>query len=268
MHSPRIRPATHSDADALSRLLGQLGYPSEAGEIPQRLDRMSARPGTSVLVAEDDAGKVVGAITVHLFPALHTSDVTAWLTAVIVDESARDRGVGSAMIEYAEEWAIRHGASRVSLTSAMHRTRAHQFYKERGYEQTGVRLAKVFDDERRAAARSRHPAEFHVMEFSHHDEAAAFVAALSRLLESPAATAGSGPADVEVWARSPVATEGVRLFLSDTALAAAESSFAPIPVVRTIKRDSLPDESFLIIGGGVTPAWGADRASAKLLPQW
>ena len=251
----------------MSRLLGQLGYPSDSSEIPERLDRLDARPGTSVLVAEDARGEVVGAITVHLFPALHTNEVVAWLTAVVVEETARGRGVGSALIEYAEEWAIRHGAGRISLTSALHRTRAHQFYKDRGYEQTGVRLAKIFDDDRRQAARSRHPAEFHVMEFSHHDEAAAFVAALSRVLESPPLTPGSRPTDIEVWARSPVATEGVRLFLSDSALAAAESSFAPVPVLRTIKRDSLPDESFLIIEGGVTPAWGSDEASAKLLPR-
>ena len=35
--------------------------------------------------------------------------------------------------------------------------------------------------------------EFHVMEFAHHDEAAAFVAALSRFLDSPKG-GGSGGA--------------------------------------------------------------------------
>ncbi|GAC1417791.1 MAG: hypothetical protein NVSMB53_16810 [Gemmatimonadaceae bacterium] len=106
------------------------------------------------------------------------------------------------------------------------------------------------------------------MEFAHHDEAAAFVAALSRFLHSPESDA-SAPrrSSVEVWARSPVASEGVLLFLSDAALRAAEAAFSPVPVARTIKRESLPDESFLIIEGGVTPAWGAAEASARLSPQ-
>lgn len=111
--------------------------------------------------------------------------------------------------------------------------------------------------------------EFHVMEFVHHDEAAAFVAALSRFLNSPDAPRGGKPkakskAPIEVWARSPVASEGVVLFLSDAAQTAADKAFSPIPIGRTIKRASLPDECFLIIEGGVTPAWGAAEASARL----
>ena len=111
------------------------------------------------------------------------------------------------------------------------------------------------------------PTKFHVMEFAHHDEAAAFVAALSRFLESPT---GGGPtrrSPIEVWARSAVASEGVRLFLSDSALKAARTAFAPVPIVRTVKRGSLPDESFLIIEGGVTPAWGLAEASTRLARQ-
>jgi hypothetical protein len=106
------------------------------------------------------------------------------------------------------------------------------------------------------------------MEFAHHDEAAAFVAALSRFLVSPrgGGSGGRRPA-VEVWARSPIASEGVLLFLNGTALDAAKDAFSPVPIARTIKRESLPDESFLIIEGGVTPAWGAAEASARLSPQ-
>ena len=116
-------------------------------------------------------------------------------------------------------------------------------------------------------AKSR-PTKFHVTEFAHHDEAAAFVAALSRFLVSPRGSGSGGrrPA-VEVWARSPIASEGVLLFLSGTALDAAKDAFSPVPIARTIKRESLPDESFLIIEGGVTPAWGAAEASARLSPQ-
>lgn len=112
------------------------------------------------------------------------------------------------------------------------------------------------------------PREFHVMEFAHHDDAAAFVAALSRFLDLPKGVgSGARRPPLEVWARSPVASEGVLLFLSDTALVAAKKTFSPVPIARTIKREALPDESFLIIEGGVTPAWGKAEASARLSPQ-
>jgi hypothetical protein len=113
------------------------------------------------------------------------------------------------------------------------------------------------------------PKKFHVMEFAHHDEAAAFVAALSRLVDSPQAGSplSARHSPVEVWARSAVATEGVRLFLSDNALKVAKEAFSPVPIVRTIKRASLPDDSFLIIQGGVSPAWGVAEASTRLSRQ-
>lgn len=264
MDSLRFRPATADDALALARLLGQLGYPTDSDEIPARLERLEARPGTTVIVAENADG-VVGALTVHLFSSLHTSEPVAWLTSVVVEEKARGQGIGAALVKCAEDWAARHGANRVSLTSALRRTRAHEFYKDLSYEHTGVRLTKILNAHPRAQPTSPGD-EFHVVEFEHHDEAASFVAALSRLLQSPPlASRADRQQQVEVWARSPVASEGVRLFLSADALAAAQSGFSPIPVARTVKRSSLPDESFLIIEGGVTPAWAAAEASAKLL---
>jgi N-acetylglutamate synthase-like GNAT family acetyltransferase len=259
-----IRAATAEDAPALGRLLTQLGYPTEAAEVPERLEKLYSRPGTAVLVA-DRRGETVGCVTVHLFQSLHVSEPVAWLTTVVVDETTRGKGVGSALVKRAEEWAIRHGALRMSLTSALRRKEAHEFYKARDYEHTGVRLTKIFAKDASRSATAPSGRDFHVMEFAHHDEAAAFVAALSRFLESP--DSGRGPGSgVEVWARSPVSSEGVRLFLSDEALAAAQTAFSPVPVRRTVRGDSLPDESFLIIEGGVTPAWGAAEASAKLSP--
>lgn len=144
MDSLRIRPAAPGDAATLSRLLDQLGHPAKAEEIPERIEKIHASPGTMVLVAETEDGTPLGVVTVHLFQCIHSSEPTAWLTTLVVEEEARGRGVGSALVARAEEWAIRHGAGRISLTSALHRKRAHEFYRARDYEHTGVRLTKVF----------------------------------------------------------------------------------------------------------------------------
>jgi len=259
MDALTIRPAVADDAPALARMLEQLGYPSDASEIPERLERMRERPGTTVFVAEQ-GGKAVGVVTVHLFPSLHTSEPVAWLTALVVDETVRGSGVGSALVKRAEEWASRHGATRLALTSHLRRKEAHEFYKRRDYEQTGVRLAKELTSQ--TAPTTRKSDEFHVLEFDHHDQAASFVAALSRFVSSPLHKREEEQR-LEVWARSPVRRESVKLFLSDGALAAAKAAFAPVPSHKTIERQSLPDESFLIIGDN-TLAWGAEEASARL----
>lgn len=258
MENLTIRTAVASDAPALASMLGQLGYPTDASEIPGRLARMTERPGTIVFVAEH-RNKPVAVVTVHLLPSLHTSDPNAWLTAVVVDESVRGKGVGSAIVKHAEDWARRQGAKRLALTSHLRRVEAHEFYKNREYEHTGVRLAKDL------TAHPSHPTQkksdsFHVLEFDHHDEAAAFVAALSRFASSPAS---SGDSDsLEVWARSPVHRESVKLFLNDRALDAARAAFSPVPSHKTVSRQSLPDECFLIIGDNT--AAGADEVSARL----
>jgi GNAT superfamily N-acetyltransferase len=254
-----IRSAVASDAPALASMLGQLGYPTDAGEIPGRLARMAERPGTTVFVAEH-RNKPVGVVTVHLFPSLHTSEPVAWLTAVVVDEAVRGTGVGSALVKHAEDWARRRGAKRLALTSHLRRVEAHEFYKKRQYEQTGVRLAKDLTAQTSQATQKKSD-PFHVLEFDHHDEAAAFVAALSRFVSSPASAREAE--SVEVWARSPVHRESVKLFLNDRALDAAQAAFSPVPEHKTVSRQALPGECFLIIGDNTT-TWGADEASARL----
>src|SRR5215208_4145052 len=105
MDSLRIRPAASGDAVALSRLLEQLGYPADAAEIPERIEKVQRTSGVTVLVAELGQ-QVVGLVTVHLLQSMHASDPVAWLTTLVVDEVARGKGVGSALVGKAEAWAV------------------------------------------------------------------------------------------------------------------------------------------------------------------
>ena len=153
MDTLKIRPAASGDAATLGPLLEQLGYPTDAAEIPERIEKLQARPGTTVLVAENEIGELLGVVTVHLFQTMHADEPVAWMTALVVEEKARGQGVGSALVARAEDWAIEHGALRISLTSALHRESAHEFYKARDYEHTGVRLTKIFVNRSGAAKR-------------------------------------------------------------------------------------------------------------------
>jgi GNAT superfamily N-acetyltransferase len=136
-----LRAATGNDADALAELMTQLGYGCEPGEIPARIEKLAAQPGVLLAVAEHD-GKVVGVVTGHLVNAIHKTEPVAMLTALVVLESARGLGIGKQLVAHVEDWARSRGASTISLTSALRRVEAHEFYKALGYEHTGVRLAK------------------------------------------------------------------------------------------------------------------------------
>jgi GNAT superfamily N-acetyltransferase len=136
-----IRGPKKQDAAAIAQLMTELGYPATAGQIPARLEALAFDPSTVVWVGELD-GDVVALGTGKVFAVINADGPTAQLTALVVAERVRGRGVGREMVRAAEEWARARGATRLTLTSAVHRERAHEFYKRLGYEHTGVRLAK------------------------------------------------------------------------------------------------------------------------------
>ena len=138
-----LRPPTADDAEDLAVLMSQLGYPCSPTEIPGRLERLQGDPNVLLTVAEHD-GKVVGIITGHVLHAIHKTDLVAMLTALVVLDSARGLGVGKRLVAHMEQWARDRGAHTISLTSALRRTEAHEFYRTLGYAHTGLRLAKSF----------------------------------------------------------------------------------------------------------------------------
>jgi GNAT superfamily N-acetyltransferase len=139
----KVRVAAVADAPALSELVAQLGYPAPAEVIPDRLANMSRSDDNIPLVAEEN-GKVVAVMTARVMWVLHLDAPLAWLTALVVLDSAREKGIGSMLLERAEEWAQNKGAQKISLSSAMHRRETHAYYDNRGYERSGLRFTKKF----------------------------------------------------------------------------------------------------------------------------
>lgn len=137
----QVRRATAGDADAIARLLTQLGYPAEATEASGRLDRMMTNDRAAVLLAEGD-GRVLGLATAHILSVLNRARDVAWLTAIVVDESVRGTGVGRGLVRAVEEFARRSGCERLSVTTHEDRAGARAFYVRLGLEPTGRRFGK------------------------------------------------------------------------------------------------------------------------------
>jgi GNAT superfamily N-acetyltransferase len=137
-----IRAAAPSDAPILCELLAQLGYPATESEIPARLGAIADSPQAAAFVAINGYGEVVGLATTHLFPSIHDNDPVAWLTTLVVLEDARGAGIGSALVRHVEQWAVRNGAKRLSVTSGKQRKATHEFYEKRDYANNGLRFTK------------------------------------------------------------------------------------------------------------------------------
>lgn len=141
---PQIRPAEAQDAEAIAEMLGQLGYPAAPSNVRDRIRRMGGDTGAAVLVVEED-GVVCGMATLQVVPVLHEDSPRGQLTALVVSETYRRRGIGEALVAHAERLAARQGVTGIVVTTANHRAEAHAFYERLGYAWTGRRYAKQLD---------------------------------------------------------------------------------------------------------------------------
>lgn len=138
---PVIRAARADDADALSELFGQLGYPASKEEVRARLARRGEAGNALCLVAEQD-GLVAGVVDIHLLEPLHAPGRWALVAALVVRETARSGGIGACLLAAAERLAWEAGCSHVELSSNERRTRAHAFYERQGFEEVRKRFVK------------------------------------------------------------------------------------------------------------------------------
>ena len=93
------------------------------------------------VVAELD-GQIVGLAGAYVDYALEINGKYGRLSGLVVAETSRGRGIGKRLLEWIECWLRNRGASRITLTSGNQRTEAHRFYRNLGYEETGLRFAK------------------------------------------------------------------------------------------------------------------------------
>jgi GNAT superfamily N-acetyltransferase len=138
-----IRDALPADAVAIARLLGQLGYPTGAGAVESRLERLII-VGDRVVVAELE-DQVVGLAHLHVSPSIEYEQPAAKLSTLVVDESHRGAGIGRALVEAMEREAGARRCALLFLTTAAQREDAHEFYRRVGLEETGKRFAKRLD---------------------------------------------------------------------------------------------------------------------------
>jgi len=149
-----IRPYRLQDRQEAMSLAGRL----EIGVAPWRdPDAVRAtvvgwvRDSLDSCTAEDrevfvavDAARLVGVVTVGQRQHF-TGETDAYVGELVVAEGMERRGVGTLLMQAAEEWGRRRGLQYLTLETGAANSPAKAFYSSLGYQEEDVRLTKELD---------------------------------------------------------------------------------------------------------------------------
>lgn len=138
---PQVRPACLEDAEGLRRLYSELAsdrpdaLPADEDVTAEVLAGIAQQPHRWLLVAELGAGQIVGTVDLLIVKNLtHGARPWAIVENVVVAESYRRRGIGSALMQDAIRRAKSANCYKLQLVSGKQREPAHHFYRALGLE--------------------------------------------------------------------------------------------------------------------------------------
>ncbi|MDM5451090.1 GNAT family N-acetyltransferase [Peribacillus simplex] len=144
-----IREVKPEDAESFDWLMKQveteadfmLMEPRERKGSPEQqrkwLERMDKESNSTVLVAEQEGGQLVGYLAVIGGDTRRTKH-SAYLVIGILKEYT-GRGIGTKLFQRLEEWAITHNILRLELTVVTQNEAGVSLYKKRGFEIEGIK---------------------------------------------------------------------------------------------------------------------------------
>lgn len=140
-----IRECLESDCLSIWKLnCEEMGYafPVEATEQKIRILLRSKSDKIFVAIIDDVVVGYVHACDYDVIYAPHMKNIMA----IAVSSDYKHQGIGRALLEQVEAWALCTGASGVRLTSGKARTGAHAFYRSCGYtgDKEQLNLKKMF----------------------------------------------------------------------------------------------------------------------------
>ena len=120
-------------AQAIDRLIRQLSS-SASPRTPTVAELLATieSPSTILLVARGRDRSILGMLALVVFRI--PTGVRAFIEDVVVDATARGKGVGAALTKRALDLAISRGARTVDLTTRPGRVAANELYRKAGFE--------------------------------------------------------------------------------------------------------------------------------------
>lgn len=125
--------------EAFIKLIPQLSSSCTLPTIKD-LEAIVASSNTVLFIAEDNRN-IIGTLTL-VFNKIPTGD-KVWIEDVVVDTSARGKGVGKKLIEFAIAYTSNSNRSIINLTSSPDRVAANLLYRKLGFIQRETNVYRL-----------------------------------------------------------------------------------------------------------------------------
>ena len=136
-HALALRPAGTDELPALMEMLRRFyaedRIPLDAPRVRRGLDQLLADASLGVVLFAEAQGVRVGYLVLGWCSSIEQGGLHVLLDELYLEPAARGRGLGSAMLAAACDWARDHGASVVRLEVNRHNPRAKALYLRHGF---------------------------------------------------------------------------------------------------------------------------------------
>ena len=138
-----VRLVQAGDEDAVFALVQQLGhaFAPERAAFDTTIGSYLAgeQPNVVLLVAEEPEG-LLGYALMTVVPLLSTNGPSAQLQEIVVDQRARGRDLGTALVRAVEEECVLRGVTQLTVASR----RAGGFYDRLGFHESAEYMRRIF----------------------------------------------------------------------------------------------------------------------------
>jgi GNAT superfamily N-acetyltransferase len=136
-----VRAALPADTADVAALLGQAGYPAAPHDIAERLDGLRGARDSALLVAAGYGG-MIGLVAVHWYATLQDARPVARITALVVDEAERRRGIGRLLVKAGAQAARVAGCDALEVAATPGVGAAEAFWAAIGFAPAASLLAR------------------------------------------------------------------------------------------------------------------------------
>jgi GNAT superfamily N-acetyltransferase len=148
-----IRRWARADLPRIGELLGQLAaaigeeYCPDGPALEERFASMEAGGSIYLNLVYEEAGKLLGFVSIVFYESVFHRVGTALVNELIVDESARGKGIGAVLLGEAVREARARGMDEIEVGVEKTNSKAIAFYQANGMDEEYLLLGKEFEAE-------------------------------------------------------------------------------------------------------------------------